>query len=420
MYRWWQLKRREFLQLSSVASAGIVLGTPALGEDSTQNKPADPPPRPATNIDEIKLIPRTKTSLPGPFPGRVVAVFDERVVAGQSTDESAAAGEDAAGNAGTAGERHVDAAVVAAMFERGLRELTGKSPAESFDLLFSHEDIVGIKPNPVGPGLINTNHELVDAVIEWLTANGLPRGNIVIWDRFESMLADAGFTPERYPGVGVEALQILDEAAFEEGNTDTSGYLDADGKHLSRDLFDPDVVYWADCEAPQDNNYLNQHVFNDKRSPFGKLITQKLTKIINLPVFKNTGNGISMATKNIGYGAVANTGRLHRPLFFDVCTEVLAFPAIRDKLVLNITDGIRGQYDGGPGPNASFIYDHHTLYFATDPFALDMICHDLLVEKRKEMGVTVNEHPRFTEYLRYAERLGLGIADREKISVVRV
>ena len=83
MYRWWQLKRREFLQLSSVASAGIVLGTPALGEDSTQNKPADPPPRPATNIDEIKLIPRTKTSLPGPFPGRVVAVFDERVVAGR-------------------------------------------------------------------------------------------------------------------------------------------------------------------------------------------------------------------------------------------------------------------------------------------------------------------------------------------------
>jgi len=36
-----------------------------------------------------------------------------------------------------------------------------------------------------------------------------------------------------------------------------------------------------------------------------------------------------------------------------------------------------------------------------------MLCHQVLVEKRKAMGVSVNEHPRFTEYLRYAERLGL-------------
>jgi hypothetical protein len=49
-----------------------------------------------------------------------------------------------------------------------------------------------------------------------------------------------------------------------------------------------------------------------------------------------------------------------------------------------------------------------------------MICHRQLVAKRKEMGVAVNENPRFTEYLRYAERLGLGIAKPEKISYVRV
>ena len=59
-----------------------------------------------------------------------------------------------------------------------------------------------------------------------------------------------------------------------------------------------------------------------------------------------------MATKNMGYGAVCNTNRLHRPLFFDVCTEVLAFPVLRDKMVLNINDGLTGQYDGGPGGNA--------------------------------------------------------------------
>ena len=127
-----------------------------------------------------------------------------------------------------------------------------------------------------------------------------------------------------------------------------------------------------------------------------------------------------MATKNLGYGAVCNTNRLHRPLFFDVCTEVLAFPVIRDKLVLNITDGLRAQYDGGPMGNAQFTYLYNTLFFATDPFALDMVCHNLIVQKRKEMEVNVNEHPRFTEYLRYGERLGLGIADPEKIEHIQI
>ncbi len=49
-----------------------------------------------------------------------------------------------------------------------------------------------------------------------------------------------------------------------------------------------------------------------------------------------------------------------------------------------------------------------------------MICHNRITAKRKEMGVAVNENPRFTEYLRYAEKLGLGVADLQKIQHVRV
>jgi hypothetical protein len=48
-----------------------------------------------------------------------------------------------------------------------------------------------------------------------------------------------------------------------------------------------------------------------------------------------------------------------------------------------------------------------------------MVCHRELIAKRKAMGIAVNEHPRFTEYLHYAERLGLGVADPERITVVR-
>jgi hypothetical protein len=40
--------------------------------------------------------------------------------------------------------------------------------------------------------------------------------------------------------------------------------------------------------------------------------------------------------------------------------------------------------------------------------ALDRVCHEQIFEKRKAMGVKVNDHPRFTDYLRQAETLGLG------------
>jgi hypothetical protein len=41
------------------------------------------------------------------------------------------------------------------------------------------------------------------------------------------------------------------------------------------------------------------------------------------------------------------------------------------------------------------------------------------VQKRKEMKVQVNEHPKYSEYLRYAERLGLGVADPAKIAFLQ-
>jgi hypothetical protein len=393
-----KLERRNFLKIGggSLLGAGLLLGRPPLfGQEAA--KP-EPPPRPKTNIDEALKAPRTKYSLPGLFPGKVTAAHDERAM----------------------NEKGVDGKVVASMFDKGMQMLTGKTLAESFKLFFHKDDVVGIKVNPVGAGLIATRLEVVDAIVAWLRQGGLPAKNIVIWDRFDYMLADAGFTPARYPGIAIEGLQTMDEAAAEGKSQDDSRWLGKDGRHVSEKNFDLDSYYFADVEAPQDKPYLNQHVFNGKYSYFGKLLTKKLTKMINVPVFKNTGNGVSMATKNLGYGAVCNTSRLHKPLFFDVCTEVLAFPVLRDKLVLNVTDGLRAQFDGGPGPLAQATWFLNTLYFATDPFALDMTCHNLILQKRKEMKVQVNEHPKYTEYLRYAQRLGLGIADPAKIAYTQV
>jgi hypothetical protein len=395
-----KMRRREFLKIGGgagmVLGSGLVLGTPHLWAEEAKKQV--PPPRCKTNIDDALNVPKTRYSLPGLFPGRVIEVHDAKAMT----------------------ENKVNAAVIKKMMEKGITTLTSKNVKESFGLFFKKYDVVGLKVNPVGAGLISTRLEVVDAVIDWLRQGGIPAKNIIIWDRFDYMLKDAGFTAERYPGIGIEGLQTMDEQAAAGKTTDNSRWLDKKGNHISRDNFDRSVYYYADVEGPKDLPYLNQHVFNGKYSYFGKLLTKKLTKIINLPVFKNTGNGISMATKNLGYGAVCNTGRLHKPVFFDVCVEVPAFPVIRDKLVLNITDGLRAQYDGGPMPNTQFTYLYNTMFFATDPFALDMLCHNLIVEKRRQMKVKgFNQHPRYTEYLRYAERLGLGVTNPATIKHIK-
>ena len=389
--------RRAFLKTLGIASTavagGVVLGVPSSGEETP---PAKPPAEVETNLADFMKAPRGPHAIPGPFPGKVVQVINERCLKGQK----------------------VDAKVVADMVDDGIGKLTGLPRKKSFDLFFTKSDVVGLKINPVGAPLICTKPELVAGVVAWLEKGGLPRRNIVIWDRFDDMLKEAGYTQERFPGVRIEALQTM----AEEGKP----WKNDRGEHVSAALFDKDAYYFAKGVLgtgvkgyENDDSYQNQHVFAGEYSYFGKLVTKELTKIVNLAAFKNTGNGVSMATKNLGYGVVCNTGRLHQPLFFRVCTEVTAAPWVRDKLVLNITDAIRGQYDGGPMGNAQFTYPMHSLFFATDPFALDMTCHNLMVAKRKAMGVKVNENPKFTDYLYQGEKLGLGIADPARIKLVR-
>ena len=389
-------RRRDFMKMSGLASMGLVLGNPRVWASNITAK--DSNQRIKTNIEDFLKIPRKDNSLPGLCPGKVVQVYHAEALSGGSPNAS----------------------VIREMVQKGIEQLLSVSLEESFNRLFNKHDVVGIKVNPVGAGLISTRLEVADAVIDWLLENNLPRENIVIWDRFDYMLSDAGFTADRYPGIRIEGLQTMDEAAAAGESADNSKWLSSDGHHMSEKKFDQKTFYWADVDGPVDQAYLNQHVFNHKYSYYGKLVTKKLTKIINIPVFKNTGNGISMATKNIGYGVICNTGRLHRPLFFDVCTEVLAHPCVRDKLVLNITDGLRAQYEGGPMAAAQYTYEYKNLFFATDPFALDMICHQILLEKRKQMKIKVNEHPKFTEYLRYAEKLQLGVTNPDNIDHIKI
>ncbi len=184
------LDRRDFFRVGG--AAGAVAGIGLLAGRSlaaVQEQAPASPAKPATNIADAMKVPRTKFSLPGPFPGRVVEVRDAASVSGAK----------------------VDAAAVRAMFEKGITALTGKDLASTpFGLFFTKDDVVGVKINPVGPGLISTRLEVVDAIVGWLAANGLPRQNIVVWDRFFWLFTSLDFSTHYTAYIAYRPTKRLD------------------------------------------------------------------------------------------------------------------------------------------------------------------------------------------------------------------
>ncbi|HOC48304.1 MAG TPA: DUF362 domain-containing protein, partial [Bacteroidales bacterium] len=147
---------------------------------------------------------------------------------------------------------------------------------------------------------------------------------------------------------------------------------------------------------------------------------QELDKIINIPILKNAGMTVTLALKNLAFGSVSNTGRLHAKLWNETCAQVCAFAPLRDKVVLNIVDGIKGCFNGGPGANPQFFCDYHSIIAGSDPVAVDRIGFDVVIDKRIAEGLQKSATPQGLEFMLQAEKLSLGVADREKIELREV
>jgi uncharacterized protein (DUF362 family) len=384
--------RRSFFRYSAMSVAGLALA-PHL---SAQEKVADEKPKPAppadikTNIDEVRSIPRVAGSMPGRYPGRVVKV---------DTGKASAQGK-------------LDAVKVRASVHRGMAELTGeKDPGAAWRQFVSPKDVVGIKVNPIGEKILSTKPEVVDAVIEGLMSAGVPKANIVIWDRRHFELLDAGFTPERFPGIRILGTELKGP---------NGDYWDPKDELWSKDNIDREAFpYVADVEMKYDRDTMPYMINEGKQSYFTRLVTGLCTKIVNVPILKNAGTTVTACLKNLSYGSLSNTGRLHK-LWMKSVAEPLAFPCLRDKVVLNIVDGFQACYDGGPGANPKFVYDANLVLVGTDPVAVDAVAHDIIVKERMARGVQQLESKKQSEFLYIAEALGLGIADRAKIKVGEV
>jgi uncharacterized protein (DUF362 family) len=341
--------------------------------------------KPNTNIDEALKIPRNENSLPGKYPGRIVNIF----------------------HSGSIVNNKPELKVVYEMLKRSLTELTGKqSLKNAWQEFVSPDDIVGLKVNPVAGKMLSTSLQLTKTVIQQLIEAGIPKKNIIIWDRREFQLHEAGFNATNFPGIKITGTEIKDE---------NGSFYDNQGKLYSTKVIDKDWFYWADVNGEYDAETLPYMVNKGKYSYFSKIVTRDITKIINLPILKNAGSTVTLCLKNLAYGAISNTGRLHQQLWSETSAQVPCFVPIRDKVVLNIVDGLKGCYDGGPGANPQFITNYNRLIIGTDPVAADRIGYKIVLNKRLESKIQQEESSRGRIFMDLAERYGLGIAQIEKI-----
>lgn len=378
------LNRRSFFKVTSLAGAGIVAGKNALIAAPFQ---ATTNEKPATNIEDALKYPRTEQSLPGKYPGHVVQVNHSNCVIDNQPNEEAAY----------------------QMLEKAMLKLTGEKKLKQAWLQFvGPDDIIGLKVNPVAGKLLTTSHAVVQSIVKQLEEAGIQRKNLVIWDRRLMQLHDTGFDQENYPGIAIEGTEQQDK---------DGGFRDKDGKLYGEKMIDKEWYFYAEVEGEYDEATLPYMVNGGKYSYFTKICTQQVTKIINVPILKNAGATATLCLKNLAFGSISNTGRLHKQLWSETCAQVCAFPPIRDKVVLNIVDGLKGCYNGGPGANPQFICNYNTLMVGTDPVAIDRIGHDIVVNKRIEEGIQEEDNPRYRRFIEMAQELQLGVGDIEKINL---
>jgi uncharacterized protein (DUF362 family) len=379
--------RRTFCKIATSGGIATALSPWLRLSSFGQEKP---PAKPATNGSDALKHPRTSTSMPGRFPGKVVWSQDDKSVANNVPETKAL-------------ER---------MLQRSMLALTGASTVEdAWGMFVQPGKVIGLKVNPVAGKLLSTSPEIVHVIISQLEKAGISRKDIVLWDRREFELHEVGFTADNFPGVRIVGTECKD---------DKGSFYDAAGRLYGEERIDKDWYYWADVEDHYDAETLPYMINEGKYSYFSRLCTRDVDTIINIPILKNAGPTVTLCMKNLAFGAISNTQRLHKQLWAETCAEVPAFPPLRDKVVLNIVDGIRGCYNGGPAANAQFIKEYNLLLVGTDPVAVDRIGYEIILKDRLEKKVQKEESPRGRAFMDMSEKLGLGVAERDKIELERI
>ncbi len=305
-----------------------------------------------------------KWGIPGPYPGRVIEVRNPRMIKNDVKDRQA-----------------IHAAV-----ERGMKELTGATDAvEAWRSFFEPGDVVGVKMNPVGNPLANSSAELMLEVIDGLKAAGVKARDIIVFERYRDEFIGARMHEAVPDGIAWTGLGI----AYNGKQVDIKGDDEKTGNLDRVTGYDPDEFMVMELAMPG----LDPKDERTRRSHLGLLITRRVNKVVLLPVLKDHGSaGVTGALKNMSHGQVNNVCRSHGTPDTNVCNQfipqVVNHPVIRRKCVLQIMDGIKGVYQGGPAAwKPEWTWENNALFFATDPVAMDHVAWRHVDAKRKEKGL---------------------------------
>jgi uncharacterized protein (DUF362 family) len=331
--------------------------------------------------------------MPGAYAGKAVRVHSEK-----SIDSSTA---------------KVDVPTVRDMMSRGIRGLTGeKNDRDAWAHFIEPKDVVGIKLNCSGAPNIRSAPEVVAGVVDNLIALGVPAKNIYLYERFLDQLSSVHY--ERYVPQGVNIVAV---------ETPRGSMLGYDPKtYVEVDFFGED----------------------DTRSNMVRFVTERFTKIINVPNMKDhQAAGVTGCLKNIAYGNYSNVARSHnreKTNTFSFIGTLATVEPLRSRTVLQVMDGLRGVWHGGPfSEYAKFRFFPKQIVFGTDPVAVDRLLIDVIEKKRKsENAISVfdrsmdtvkrghNDDPNVNHFIRepghieYAGKCGLGVYDMAKIHVTEI
>ena len=339
-----------------------------------------------------RFQPSAHPGMPGLYPGKVARVHAEKSI--------------------DANSEKVDVAIVREMMAQGMRALTGDTDArDSWARFVEPADVVGIKVNCSGaPGIMSTP-EVVGEIVRNLGIVGVKPEQIWIYERFQNQVDTVHY--DRFVPAGVHIWT-------------------AEGRRGTIVNYDPGTYV--------DVNFFGE---DDTRSNLARVVSERCTKIINVPNMKDHGAaGVTGCLKNIAYGSFSNVARSHsgfKTNTYSFIGTLAGVEPLRSRTVLAVMDGLRGVWHGGPfSPSRKFRFYPKQMMFGTDPVAVDRLLLDVIDGKRKaehatsvwdrsmahiKSGNGYDENPSIDRFVRepghieYAGKLGLGVYDIAKIRV---
>ena len=287
----------------------------------------------------------------------------------------------------------LDEDAVSELIDQAMMKFTGRASAkEAWRDIVLPDDIVGIKINPLGGPELSTHPIIVDKIVEGLYGAGVLKKQIIIWDRFESHLLNAGYPIKQ------------DEGEVQTIASDTEGIG-----------YDDEVFY----ESEKDS--VNRRENESTRSRYSQIVTQQVDVLINVPVLKHHEMaGVSGCLKNLAFGSVDNTRRFHaKPLYCNpAIAEILEHRVLKDKLALNIVDGLVASFDWGPTYHAESAWKYGSLFVGADPVILDVLVLQTINQKREEMEL--GSVSKLANHINTASALGLGTNTLDQADLQRV